>query len=291
MDKSNSKKLRKSEIKIPFLKKLFTALDFIKTLRRLIQFFPEELALLFPERVYKFKLTDLSIYWGFSSSYLANLKYMYNKKPKSFKVDQEKIDDLELIIKKRLGVKSLICLSIFKKYREGQINFWEFIERLRLELGRVSGEVEITNVELNEIFGFRHKVKEKEKPGDLVYIFDETRISKGYYYLMIDRNPIDIFSLMINSYPDSLKRKRPRDAHNQFVIHKKPNESKKKKESKTQRNKQTNLSSEYPNAYINTEYPNPLIDRSENEEEDLNEALLWQLKKVRDDIQERKHLK
>ncbi len=534
MDKSNSKKLRKSEIKIPFLKKPFTALDLIKTLRRLIQFLPEELALLFPERVYKFKLTDLSIYWGFSSRYLANLKYMYKKKPKRFKVDRKKIDDLELIIKKRLGVKSIICLSIFKKYREGQINFWEFIERLRLELGRVSGEVEVTIEELNEIlgflvddliqrmtnpnkefynpnyqfsvekldkmlinieaifgskaksvvklidnyklqnpnlkeyslqqhavkkphyfklietgqiekvylfgfmgadgyiesngwgigiavnredreillkfkevlgvenaikprtiikkykneikkyyqlrlrfgckpmwddltnlefssskelrkkvpnaiktlikkaraeqglkwhettagqtalawllgfydgdgsynsdggdygvlysaseqfledikeiFGFRHKVKEKEKPGGLVYIFDETRISKGYYYLIIDRTPIDLFSLMINSYSHSLKRKRPSDhAINQYVIYKKPSKFKKKKENKTQRNNQTNLNSEYPNAYINTEYPNPLIDQSEDEEEDLNEAWLWQSKQVQDDHQE-----
>ncbi len=57
----------------------------------------------------------------------------------------------------------------------------------------------------------------------------------------------------------------------------------KKKSSKHQEKIQTNLSSEYPNAYINTEYPNPLNNQIEQEEEDLNESWLWFSKQVRDD--------
>jgi hypothetical protein len=132
----------------------YSTLELIEDIKRDIQLLSEDLSVLYTSRSERFKLTDLSVYWGRSSGYIANLKYIYNKNPNNFHVDEGKLNTLENIIKDRLGEKSSGCEFLFGEYRAGKTSFWDFIEQLRLELGRVSGLVELTIEETNEIFGF-----------------------------------------------------------------------------------------------------------------------------------------
>lgn len=132
----------------------YTTLELIDDLKSEIQVLSEYLATLFPDRINRFKLTDLSDYWVYSSGYIANLKYLYKKNPNNFHVEQSKLLELENNIKEKLGAKALGCLFLFDNFRKGKNSFWDFTEELRKELGRVSGVIELTFDELNLIFGF-----------------------------------------------------------------------------------------------------------------------------------------
>jgi hypothetical protein len=63
--------------------------------------------------------------------------------------------------------------------------------------------------DIKEVFGFTHEVKSKLGNGDKSYIFDRILISKGYYYLFIDKRPINLLYKMFQSFQGGLARKRP----------------------------------------------------------------------------------
>ncbi len=53
----------------------------------------------------------------------------------------------------RFGVKSLGLTEIIRQYTSEEIRFYKFIENFKNELGRVSGELKVTNTELQLLFG------------------------------------------------------------------------------------------------------------------------------------------
>ena len=60
---------------------------------------------------------------------------------------------------------------------------------------------------VKDVFGItKHHVKVKVEGGEEVFVFDNKIISKGYYYLMLDKW---LFTAIMQSYHNSLKRKRP----------------------------------------------------------------------------------
>jgi hypothetical protein len=61
---------------------------------------------------------------------------------------------MERILKEKLGIKYFKPLRILNEYRQGILNFTNFLEKLRLEVGNISGLIELTFNEINSIFGF-----------------------------------------------------------------------------------------------------------------------------------------
>ena len=61
---------------------------------------------------------------------------------------------------------------------------------------------------IKEIFGIKNRVLTKAAIGEVVLMFDHYIISKGAYSLALG---LELFDMMMNSYKDSMKRKRPQN--------------------------------------------------------------------------------
>lgn len=60
--------------------------------------------------------------------------------------------------------------------------------------------------EIKDLFEIKNRVYPKTKSGDETYVFDESIISKGFYRLTLGS---DVFKRLLESYYNSLDRKRP----------------------------------------------------------------------------------
>jgi len=63
--------------------------------------------------------------------------------------------------------------------------------------------------DIKELFEIKNKILEEKAPGETVWLFDEKYISKGFYSLALGPK---LFDMMINSYEDSMQRKRPQNS-------------------------------------------------------------------------------
>ncbi|MHA1490451.1 MAG: hypothetical protein ACTSRI_12455 [Promethearchaeota archaeon] len=97
-------------------------------------------------------MTSLSLYWGFSSKYVGIFKTRLRKN-QNRKFPEKNLERLKDILSKKLGAKALVCFHIIKKYKENKISGLQFIDQICLELGRVSGEISLTDKEIGEILG------------------------------------------------------------------------------------------------------------------------------------------
>jgi len=131
----------------------YTTLELIEDLFSEIQKLSEKLAIIFPERLDGYKLTFLSRLWGFSDSYIAMLLYGFRKNPNK-KIADEKLDQLEKIIKEKYGEKASECQKIINNHRSSELALPDFIGLLCIELGHISGDIELTYTEGSEILGF-----------------------------------------------------------------------------------------------------------------------------------------
>ncbi|TFG11037.1 MAG: hypothetical protein EU535_07840 [Promethearchaeota archaeon] len=147
---SKSKKLKKSEKR----NKKNPTLELIENIINEIQTYSERLAELFPDRINRYNLTDLSILWGYSSGYISNMLYLYKKNPERFQADEEKLKNLIFNIKDTFGTKAKNCIKIYQKFNQSEIDLPTFFEELCQEIGRFSGEIKLIYDEINEIFGF-----------------------------------------------------------------------------------------------------------------------------------------
>ncbi|MFX1501342.1 MAG: hypothetical protein ACFFDH_10320 [Promethearchaeota archaeon] len=139
----------------------YTTVELIENLREGLQIYPELLAQIFPDRVERFSDRDLARLWrGTNYQYIARvINKITNPNNKDYKPDFRFLDteiSLQLLEKKlceRLGVKVIGCLKIIQDYKNPSsgINTLRFIEMLENELGRVSGDVLVTNEELSLI--------------------------------------------------------------------------------------------------------------------------------------------
>lgn len=137
------------------------ALQLVEDLRKELQRFSEELAQMFPDRVKRYTDRDLSRLWrGSNFQYISRIRSkITNHLQKDYKPDfrfsdkESNLRLLEEILNERLGSRASSCLAIIKLYedRDSGITTLQFIDMIENELGRISGEVILTDQELSFI--------------------------------------------------------------------------------------------------------------------------------------------
>ena len=135
----------------------YSTLELIEDLRYEFQLLSEELSLIFPERLVQkrgnaYSNRFLSQLWGLSINYINALVYKI-KQGSDFVISKEALLQLQERLEERLGAKALGCFSIIKKYQDNKITLLKFVDILEKELGRVSGEIQVTDKELGLILG------------------------------------------------------------------------------------------------------------------------------------------
>ncbi|NHJ25425.1 MAG: hypothetical protein EAX89_12660, partial [Candidatus Lokiarchaeota archaeon] len=135
-------------------RKNYSTLDLLEDLRKVIQANSEILTTIFPSRISRYSDRDLSRLWR-------DTNYQYIRKIRGkIKLNPNFIFSIEaiMLLKTRLvenfGVKSIICLHIISKYKKNQLSSLIFIEKLKNELARISGNVFLTDEEFSLILGF-----------------------------------------------------------------------------------------------------------------------------------------
>lgn len=153
----NNKKCKINSItryKIQYDKlKTNNTLQFIEDLLIELQKNPELLADIFPERVKKFTDRALSRFWNRHERFIDKLKL----KIKKFNSDNSfTFKDLNYLKNKYINDfndKAHDCMRMINSYQNNEINTLEFIEQFKIELGKISGKIEISKQELSILFG------------------------------------------------------------------------------------------------------------------------------------------
>ncbi|KKN22645.1 hypothetical protein LCGC14_0913070, partial [marine sediment metagenome] len=161
--KSLLEKLSKREVitLLPFLKKRpssaisndqeeqkYSTLELIEDLRADIQKYSEVLNKFFPDQ-FKFSNVKLSLLWrgGKSNSYVSKQIYKF-KKNNEFRIKDDNLLLLEKRIGERFGDKASESFNIIQKYKNSEISLNLLIEFLKIELGKISGDIELTYKQL-----------------------------------------------------------------------------------------------------------------------------------------------
>lgn len=138
----------------------YTTLQLIKDLKKELTVNNSEiLAQIFPKRIIKFLQYGADAYlsrlwWNKDYKQIYNIKrrIKFNKSAFIFP-----IGDIETLKKKLIDVlgesKASRCLKLIKRYNNSEITTLKFIYLLEVELGRISGIIEITNKEFGLILG------------------------------------------------------------------------------------------------------------------------------------------
>jgi len=133
----------------------YNTLDLIEDLRNEVQIFSEELAQIFPNRLVTWRGNTfghnlLAQLWG---KYAAFVKHKISsaKKNPDYIIDEESLLQLEEKLEERLGARAMGCVQIIRRYQRYEINTLQFVDMLEKELGRVSGEIRVTDKELSLI--------------------------------------------------------------------------------------------------------------------------------------------
>jgi len=115
---------------------------------------------MFPTRVEKYTNLDLSTIWGHQKDYISSYLYKIRSgKLPNFRFKFKGLTVLKNEVINKLGVKAIGILSIIDLYESSDITTLEFIGKLKRELGRVSGDIEVTLKELSQIFGKRSRIR------------------------------------------------------------------------------------------------------------------------------------
>ncbi len=128
----------------------YTTKELIEDLQNELQHYSEQIAKILPERVKSYKDYWLSTIWGYSKKYVYTLKNEFQRIPNK-KISELTIKKLRENLKLKLGNKSTGCMSIIDLYQDNKITGIEFLDLLRDEIGRVSGQIPITFEELGYI--------------------------------------------------------------------------------------------------------------------------------------------
>ncbi|GAI94529.1 unnamed protein product, partial [marine sediment metagenome] len=135
--------------------------DLIEDLRKEIQILSEELAQMFPNRLVQkrgntFGHSHLSQLWAGYKKYLTRVIKMA-KENSDFIIKEKALLRLQEKLEGRLGAKTLGCFQIIRRYQGNEINTLQFVDMLEKELGRVSGEIKVTDEELSLILAGTHE--------------------------------------------------------------------------------------------------------------------------------------
>jgi len=146
---------------VPDKSAIYNTLELIEDLKIEIQQFSEELAILFPDRLMTevrniYSHEWLSQLWGKGCTYVRKSIIRKAKAHTDFRVKEEELLRLREKLEEKLGVKTLGCLNIIRKYIGNEIYTLQFVDLLEKELGRVSGEIKVTDEELSLILAGNH---------------------------------------------------------------------------------------------------------------------------------------
>ena len=135
---------------------LYKTRNLIEDLRNEIQQLSEELALIFPERLItkhgnKYSHQALSQLWGRNEKYVSSYVIKRVKEDPGFTIKEKDLIRLKEKIEELLGVKAKGCFEIIKKYQNNELDTLQLINMLEEELGRVSGEIKVTDKELGMV--------------------------------------------------------------------------------------------------------------------------------------------
>jgi len=191
----------------------YNSIDLIKDLRNEIQILSEELAQMFPNRLVQkrgntFGHSHLSQLWSGYKNYLTRVIRMA-KEDSDFIIKEKALLRLQEKLEERLGTKALGCFQIIRRYQSNEINTLQFVDMLEKELGRVSGEIKVTDKELSLILAGTHefiksilaRIRQPANPDyNPHYKFSKERLSEFKDFLF------DIFGFRAKKCFDNLKR-------------------------------------------------------------------------------------
>ncbi len=130
-----------------------TTLELIEGLKEKLQKSSEELAQIFPDRVNKYSQAQLSRFWRNTEGFIHKAVYLY-KKEGHYNIRDSSLDLLKQNLSQKFGEqKSTKCFQIIERFNQNEINILTMTKQLRLELGKISGEIPVTNQELSHLFG------------------------------------------------------------------------------------------------------------------------------------------
>jgi hypothetical protein len=205
----------------------YQTFDFINDLLRELQNHPELLAKMFPTRVKKYTNLDLSMIWSHQKDYINSYLYKIRSgKLPNFRFKSKGLTVLKNEVINKLGVKAIGILSIIDLYESSDITTLEFIGKLKRELGRVSGDIEVTLKELSKIFGkspnFITTLKRSLEDCDINWFKTEYNFSKEILNELRDNLKIDTYSfreaLHLSVEFERLNPKIPDYSHQQYTI-------------------------------------------------------------------------
>lgn len=139
----------------------YGTIDLINDLRNEIQIYSEELAQIFPKRLVNhrgnaFGNRDLSRLWAENDFFIAYQKKSA-KKNSNYIINKNALSKLKKKLENWLSAKALGCYHFIQLYQNNKIGIIQFIDLLEKEIGRVSGEIAVTNEELSLILAGTHE--------------------------------------------------------------------------------------------------------------------------------------
>ena len=135
-------------------RELYLTVDFINDILKILQVKAEVMAKIFPKRVEKYSNRELSILWGHQKDYINSYVYrIRSAKQPDFRFKDKTLSLLKKQVIKKLNVKALGILRLITLYKNSNMTTLDFINKLKRELGRISGDIEVSLVELSQLFG------------------------------------------------------------------------------------------------------------------------------------------
>ncbi len=138
-------------------KKSYSARDFTDDLLNELNNHPEEMFKLNPNRILRkhsgCTLQDISRLWGHYDGYISE-KLNYHRNNLSYVLPDKTLLELELNLKNDFGNKADLCIDLLNLHKNGLISFESFINKLQIEVGRISNCVTTTLNELALVFNY-----------------------------------------------------------------------------------------------------------------------------------------
>ncbi len=200
----------------------YSTLQLIEDLKIELAKHPEVLALLFPNSLYNFDENGnvvgykynnimLSKLWGYNNRYVQESIVNRVRKSGDIRIKEKGLILLEEKLEDKLGVKALGCIRLVRQYRNLKSTTLQFIHELQKELGRVSGDIKVTDQELSQILmgsiGFIADIKHKINNRKLNYKFSLQRLqefAKRIQYILGENafKCLDLINKYKKSNPD-----------------------------------------------------------------------------------------
>ncbi|MFX0072319.1 MAG: hypothetical protein ACFFAO_14630 [Candidatus Hermodarchaeota archaeon] len=131
--------------------------DFIKDMLNELDNYPEEMYKLNPDRVLRghsgCTLKDISSLWGHHDGYVSE-RLMYHLDNLEYFLPNKNLNELENNLKIKFGRKAEKCCEIIDLHKAGLISLDKFINKIQIELGKITKSVNTTLEDLVLIFGY-----------------------------------------------------------------------------------------------------------------------------------------